>query len=107
MPKTTIAGGAVHQMPKDLRTALASSSAALTTWERHYTASSQRVDLLDYFRQESGDERPPHRMGLRVADRRKTPTLLLAQVVLIAKEDAASSQSNAQLKPHLVIDLTG
>jgi len=33
MSKTTIAGGAVHQMPQDLRAALASSSAALATWE--------------------------------------------------------------------------
>jgi hypothetical protein len=48
--------------------------------ERPDTACAQRVDLLDYVRQEAGDEKTAYPAGTHGAYGRKAPAMLLARL---------------------------
>ncbi len=47
---------------------------------RYHAARAQRVDLLDYIRQKSGDEKYQDRQGTLEAKRRNAKALLLGWV---------------------------
>jgi hypothetical protein len=47
---------------------------------RHHAARAQRVGLLGYVREKSGDEEHPHREGALEAQRRNAPALLLVRL---------------------------
>ena len=52
MAAVRISGGVLHDLPDDLRTALASDAQARAAWEDITPLAPQRVDLLDHIRQE-------------------------------------------------------
>lgn len=73
---TDLPGGVVHELPQDLREALATDRAARATWTD--IARPQRVDLLDHLAEEGGDAGEADRLGLGEPPRRQAPPLLLA-----------------------------
>jgi hypothetical protein len=52
MTTVRISGGVVHNLPADLRKAIASDAKALVAWEDITPVARNEVDLLDHLRQE-------------------------------------------------------
>jgi len=47
MSRKEISGGVVHEIPADLKRALASDPQGINSMGGYYTARTQRVDMLD------------------------------------------------------------
>ena len=76
----TIPGGVVHELPPDLRVALASSPKALATWEDITPLARNEWICWIEFSKAGADPDETDRLGLREPGGRQTPALLLARL---------------------------
>ena len=78
MSEKQISGGVVHDLPADLKEALASDAKALETWEDITPLARNEWICWIESAKKSKNKNSPDRMGLFQPQRRKAETLLLA-----------------------------